>query len=139
MGTAPGPAGADGNQSTPSDAKLASESSSKTSDDVSTAAMTQPTETPSSIIKESETAVETQQQQQQQHPAASFPPPAVAKPIAGDEVRQQRPHGPADNSETDSADEIGASANATAEANAANTNPSLHSNGNVVIGQVCYH
>ena len=62
----------------------------------------------------------------------------VIKPEVAEEPRKAAkiPHGPADNSETDSADEIGASNNAAPPEAPAFTNasPSLHSNGS--IGQV---
>ena len=127
LGTSPAPT-ADGNGSTPSD-KSAEESSMKGNDDVGTA-----TNESSSVSGDNASA------------PAALPPPAaaadsepIAKPAIPDEPRQQprAPHGLADNSETDSADEIGASNIANAETNVANANPSpnLHSNGN--IAQVC--
>lgn len=126
LGTSPVPA-TDGNGSTQPSDKLNEENSSKGNDEVSTA-----TNESSSVSVD--------------NAAVILPPPAatadlepIAKPAIPDESRQQprAPHGLADNSETDSADEIGASNVANAETNVVitNSNPNLHSNGNV--GQVC--
>ena len=146
LGTSPAPA-ADGNGSTPSD-KSAEESNAKANDDVGAGA----NESSSAGGENAAPAAAASAASAASAAASAALPPAAAsaaaaadseptaKPAVTDEPRQQprAPHGPADNSETDSADEIGASNVANAETNVvnANPNPNLHSNGSV--GQVCY-